>query len=327
MPSRDDLYEKAKNQIYTPGHIVDLMKALCSVTEGSKVLDPTCGDGKILERVNTENAYGIEYDVDSAEVAKTTGAAIICGSCFDAAEQIKEWNIDTVLMNPPYNAPADGIPSYLKEGWAKPKEDPTKGLCFVRWVADTVGKGKLAAVLPTSTVQNSKKQIQKQKEAIFKNHTIEAVITLPNDLFYPSAGVGTLLLILTLGIPHNPEKEVVFYNLENDGYVKGKNCRKEEKPGAWEAIKEEVLRNIENREEIENVMVISKIKQDDNWNFSNFRKIDTRPTAWDFYVTVRDYMEWKINSERKKRDAELKKIMETMTLEEYCQYQKRNGNL
>ena len=114
-----------------------------NVNRNSVVLDPCCGSGAFLVRAMTEamddcdteeekdkvkanHIFGIEYE-DVAFGLSTTNmlihgdgnSNIIQGSMFDNEEWIKIAKIDTVLMNPPYNATRKQSQKEYVKNWNK----------------------------------------------------------------------------------------------------------------------------------------------------------------------------------------------------------------
>jgi hypothetical protein len=82
-----------------------------------------------------------------------------------------------------------------------------------------------------------------RKDVLLKNNTLLAVVTFPEDLFNPSASVGTLGLFVKKGIPHNFEKdEVYFARCIEDGFKIKKSVRKENEKvrNMLEEIKDEL---------------------------------------------------------------------------------------
>lgn len=90
-------------------------------------------------------------------------------------------------MNPPYNAKPINIPDYYKSKWDKKtkdsKEDPTKGLVFVRFFSDVIKElnenrvkngnqpklVKLAVLLPLACAIGTGSLIKQEKEILKKN--------------------------------------------------------------------------------------------------------------------------------------------------------------
>ena len=61
---------------------------------------------------------------------------------------------------------------------------------------------KLAVLLPVSAAIGTKSLIAEAKEHMLKDNRLEAVFTLPSEIFYPGAAVNACCMLFTLGIPH-----------------------------------------------------------------------------------------------------------------------------
>lgn len=293
--------KKDKNQAFTPDHITHFMCKVAGVNKHSKVLDPTCGSGSFIvqaliqelnecntfaekDQVKKCNIFGIENTENIFGLATTNmlihgdgNSNVLLDSCFSLRDWIQDKNIDIVLMNPPYNAQPNEIPDIIRDNnkkevyrihnWNKKqkdgKADPTKGFCFVNYIADCVGKdkngnkrtgAKLLCLLPLSCAIGSKEVIKEEKIKILKENTLEAVFTLPAEMFYPGASVNACCMMFTIGIPHFtkttneeneevivPRKETFFGYFKDDGFTKKKNLGriskidKQKKP-IWKSI-------------------------------------------------------------------------------------------
>lgn len=91
-------------------------------------------------------------------------------------------------MNPPYNAQRKYMPEKYTKTWAKDKkEDPSKGLYFVKYIMDILNEvnvsATLAVLLPVACAIGTAREIGKLKEDILKENTLDAVFTLPNEVF------------------------------------------------------------------------------------------------------------------------------------------------
>lgn len=71
-----------------------------------------------------------------------------------------------------------------------------------------------------------------KKIAMLKNNTLDAVFTLPDDIFYPGASASACCMVFTLGEPHvkadGTVKETFFGYYKEDGFKKKKkswSCR------------------------------------------------------------------------------------------------------
>ena len=103
-------------------------------------------------------------------------------------------------MNPPYNATkAQSWKKYTETWDAKKKEDPSKGFHFVKYIADHVKTGKMAVLLPMQCAIGSpkEKEIRKFKKQMLEEHTLDAVFSLPGDVFHPGAAVAVCCMVFT----------------------------------------------------------------------------------------------------------------------------------
>ena len=154
--------------------------------------------------------------------------------------------ITKVMMNPPFA---------LKKGAEKEYKFVEHAL---KQMADD---GILFTVLPISVLveRETKKW---REEALLKNNRIIAVVTFPEDLFYPSASVGTVGLFVKKGSPYNFEKDKVYFaRCMQDGFVKKKGVRKESSKvkNQFEEIKDELKAFIHNPNiEVENIPEFKK---------------------------------------------------------------------
>lgn len=203
---------------------------------------------ELIRQVKEKHIFGIEVEEKAYGLSTTNmlihgdgNSNIKFGSIFDSKKFIMEADPDIILMNPPYNAKPIGIPAAYKTTWTAKakdgKEDPTKGFVFVHFISDVIkelndlkekaGKPtkqvKLAVLLPVAAAIGTSDIIEKEKIAMIENNTLEAVFTLPNEIFYPGASACACCMLFTLGKPHSEEKETFFGYCKDDGFKKKKN--------------------------------------------------------------------------------------------------------
>lgn len=318
-----------KNQAFTPDHITDFMADIVEVNRHSRVLDPCCGSSSFLVRAMTRalvdcateeeqrnvkenNIYGIEIDENIYGLATTNmlihgdgNSNIFQGSCFDLEDEIKKWNIDTVLMNPPYNATKNYMPKEYTSTWtSKQKQDPSKGLYFVKRVMGVVKTGKMAVLLPMACAIGSSREIKRIKQEILRENTLEAVFSLPDEIFYPGASAVVCCMVFTLGKRHDSRKPTFFGYCKDDGFIKKKNLGRIERVnddgfGAWAVIKEEWLNLYFSKTEIPGKSALACVTGDDEWLAEAYMETDfSKLTESEFERTVRDYYAYLIRKEK-----------------------------
>ncbi len=228
-----------KNQAFTPDHITDFMSKITGINKRSVVLDPCCGSGSFLVRAMTQalddcataaeqdkvkkhQIFGIEFDENVYGLATTNmlihsdgNSNIRQGSCFALADWIKEAKPNVILMNPPYNGQRIHLPQSYVSTWPKDKkEDPSKGLYFVKFIADTLNsinhQAKLAVLLPVACAIGTSGEISRLKKEILEENTLDAVFTLPNEIFYPGASASACCMVFKIGTKHNDVSNLIL---------------------------------------------------------------------------------------------------------------------
>lgn len=286
---------------------------------------------ELQKEVKEKHIYGIEVEEKAFGLSVTNmlihgdgNSNIKLGSCFDHKEFIKNASPDIILMNPPYNAKPIGIPNSYKKEWGKAKdgkEDPTKGLVFVHYFSDVIKelnsdrikKGeqaktvKLAVLLPLACAIGTSNLITKEKEALLKDNTLDAVFSLPAEMFYPGASVCACCMLFTLGQPHikadGSKRSTFFGYCKDDGFVKKKNLGRVEQfvkdangnftISKWKQIEDEWLDLFERKAVVDGKSAVEKVNADDEWLCEAYMKTDyTKLTADDFQHTLNNYLSY-----------------------------------
>lgn len=317
-----------KNQAFTPDHITDFMAKITGVNKHSVVLDPCCGSGSFLVRAMTQalddcataaeqenvkkhQIFGIEFDENVYGLATTNmlihsdgNSNIVKGSCFALADWIKDAKPNVILMNPPYNGQRIHLPASYVNAWKKDKkEDPSKGLYFVKYLADTLNsinhQAKLAVLLPVACAIGTSGEIARLKRKILEENTLDAVFTLPNEIFYPGASASACCMVFKIGIKHtdisNPD--TFFGYCKDDGFKKKKNLGRVEQidsatgKSRWVEIEKEWIELYRNRRSVDGLSATHKVSGDDEWLCEAYMKTDyTKLTERDFQQTINDYL-------------------------------------
>jgi type I restriction enzyme M protein len=219
-------------QYFTPRHISSFMADLCEVSREDRVLDPTCGTGgfliaslyRMIEGINPtkkelsalvkEHLLGYETEPITAAlcvanmILRGDGATgIIKGDSLTARDFPKK-SMTIVLGNPPFPHKSTDHP---------PEEFVDRGLEAL------VTRGKLAMLVPSATL--SKKDKKAWRTRILKQHTLKAVIKVPDELFQPFASSYADILVLEKGVPHKADSEVFFCYIQDDGFKLKKGVR------------------------------------------------------------------------------------------------------
>ena len=294
--------------------------------------DTTEAQKKSLQKlVKEKHIFGIENEEKAYGLATTNmlihgdgNSNIIYESCFDSEKFIRDADPDIILMNPPYNAKPIGIPDLYKKEWGKAKdgkEDPTKGLVFIHFLSDVIKRlndkkvkeckaikpVKLAVLLPLACAIGTGSLITKKKETLLEDNTLEAVFSLPGEMFYPGASVCACCMLFTLGQPHvKPDgttRSTFFGYCKDDGFVKKKNLGRVEQfvkddkgnftISKWRQIEDEWLNLFERKAVVDGKSAVEKVNADDEWLCEAYMKTDyTKLTADDFQRTLNNYLSY-----------------------------------
>lgn len=280
---------------------------------------------ELMKLVKEKHIFGIEVEEKAYGLSTTNmlihgdgNSNIKFKSCFECEDFIKEASPDIILMNPPYNAKPIGIPAKYKKNWTKKardgKEDPTKGLVFIHFLSDVIKKinqdrekrgmqiktVKLAVLLPVAAAIGTSKIITEQKKVMLENNTLEAVFTLPNEIFYPGASASACCMLFTLGKPHikadGTVNETFFGYYKDDGFKKKKNLGRveqydEEGNSKWKEIENNWLKLYHNKKVVDGLSAMKEIDGDDEWLCEAYMKTDySKLTEADFQKTLNDYL-------------------------------------
>lgn len=289
--------------VLTPRHITNLMVDLIDVNKNDVVLDPACGSGSFLitamrrmlnqcttdaerDNVKRNQVLGIELQQKLFTIATTN--MILHGDGKSNLERndmfhtelapLKNKDVTKVLINPPYSQAKTKALHHLAE---------------INFIKEALGfiapGGKLAAIVPQSTMVGKTKEDKQKKKAILENHTLESVITLNPNTFY-GVGVNPCIAIFTAGIPHPKNKRVNFVNFQDDGYVVRKHIGLVG-DGTQESKKKFLIDVLNGNADADTSFIVkSTITWEDEWLHSFYYFNDTPPTLEDFEKTMADYL-------------------------------------
>lgn len=336
-----------KNQAFTPDHITNFMCRVTGVDRTKRIFDGTCGSGSFLvqamvleladcdrqhateaekkimrQKVAKEHIYGIEIEEKAFGLSTTNmlihgdgNSNIKHGNLFYSEEFIREADPDIILMNPPYNAKPISIPASYKSGWkSDAKEDPTKGMVFLKYISDVIGKMnderlaagkpvkevKVAILLPVAAAIGTSSFISEMKSELLERNTLDAVFTLPNEIFYPGASASACCMVFTLGKPHVNADDTVnktfFGYYKDDGHKKKKNLGRVEQfdsdnNSIWKSIEEDWLDYYRNKTVKDGISAMQAVTGDDEWLCEAYMKTDySKLTEADFQQTINNYL-------------------------------------
>ena len=275
-------------------------------------------------KIRREHIYGVEIEEKAYGLSTTNmlihgdgNSNIKLGNLFKSKDFLQEADPDVILMNPPFNAKPRSIPDRYKTNWGKAKdgkEDPTKGMVFVQFISDCIVEAnaqrqrnnestktvRMAVILPVAAAIGVSKILQETKQHLLVNNTLEAVFTLPNEIFYPGASVSACMMVLTLGKPHYdgdaPAKDTFFGYYKDDAHRKKKNLGRieqfdEKNASKWKAVEEEWLKLYRNKTVQAGMSAMQAVTHKDEWLVEAYMETDyTTLTPDDFQQTLNNYL-------------------------------------
>ena len=295
--------------VLTPRHIAELFCDLVDLKPDDVVFDPCCGTGSFLiaamsrmlrdaddyrrKNIKQNQIHGIEAREDMFSIATTNmilrgdgQSNLVCGDFFahDADDLQLKTGATVGFMNPPYSQAKNAATAHLSE------------LRFIFHLLESVTRGgRVAVIVPVSTMIGKNRDDKIIKRDILKNHTLEGVISLNKNTFY-RIGTVPCIAVFTAGEPHPNSKRVKFINFEDDGFEVKKHVGLVETERAKD--KKFYLLNCWNgkiSDAPSKFMVETTIEPDDEWLHSFYYYNDELPTEKDFDDTVADFLTFEFN--------------------------------
>ena len=299
--------DKTLGIVLTPPHITQLFVEIAGVTKDSVVIDNCCGtagflisamkrmvndagdDSKKIVTIYNKQLVGIEFQDDIYALAVSNMIVhgdgktnIHLGDCFSMVDDVKKDFEPTVgLLNPPYKPPE------------KTEEEVKDELEFVMNNLEMLEpNGTCVAILPISCATAQTGQVLELKKALLQKHTLEAVMSMPEQLFYDSnAGVITCIMVFTGHAPHASGKKTWFASWKDDNFVIVKNRGRIDKFNKWEQTRREWVKTFRNREIVKGYSLMHEINASDEWCVEAYMETDySQLKREDFVEVVKNYV-------------------------------------
>lgn len=299
--------DKGLGIVLTPPHITELFADIAEVGTDSVVLDNCCGTGGFLisamqkmvklakgdtvkeKKIKTKQLVGIELQdhiyplaVSNMVIHGDGKSNVIEGSCFELAKEVKDkFKPNVALLNPPYKVHKDDIGE-------------------LEFVLNALGTleigGKCVVILPMSCALAQKGPNLELKKRLFEKHTLEAVMSMPNELFNNSnVGVVACIMVFTAHKPHPSNKKTWFGYWKDDGFVKVKNKGRIDRDFIWEDKKKKWLNAFHDREDVAGESVKHAVSVEDEWCAEAYMDTDySTLTQEDFERDVKKYALYKL---------------------------------
>jgi len=315
--------DKGLGIVLTPPHITEFMSELAEVNKDSVVYDNCTGTGGFLVsamNLMIKNAKGNQNQIQSIKKNQLVGVeyqahifALACsnmfihqdgksnilnGSCFDESiiQAVKAYKPNVGLLNPPYKS---------KKGDEEEFEFILNNLSCLEQ------GGKCVAIVPLSLGQEQKGKILELKKKILEQHTLEAVFSMPDELFFNSkVATVTCIMVFTAKRPHPNGKKTFFGYYKHDGFVKRKNKGRIDLHQTFEKeIKERWIRTYFNREEHAGFSVTREVRPESEWCAEAYMETDYSKFNADLCIEkMLDYSTF-LYSNRLREDVSNRKVL------------------
>lgn len=302
--------------VLTPPYVTKLMAQILGINSSNRVMDLATGsagflisamelmiDGaqkqfgkgttkanELITQIKQNQLLGVELNAEMYTLAATNmilrgdgSSKIEKGSAFNRPDSLfTDFKADRILLNPPFSYDENGMP-------------------FIAYGLDKMEKGGLGAIIIQDSAGSGKAVSTNQK--ILKKHSLLASIKMPTDLFQPMAGVQTSIYIFEAHKPHDIDNIVKFIDFSNDGYKRTERSLSEiDHPVERYADMLKIYKAGKNAKVTPDLWNLADIYVEDfitlegnDWNFTQHKKIDTKPTLADFKKTVADYLAWEVS--------------------------------
>ncbi len=300
--------DKGLGIVLTPPHITELFSEIANINKDSVVLDTCTGTGgflisamkqmiidtggdkeKILN-IKSKQIIGVELQhsifsltCSNMYIHGDGRSNLIKGSCFDEkiVEQVKKYKPNAGFLNPPY-----GDKKYHE-------------LDFILNNLECLEKGSYCvAIVPISCALATKGTELMLKEKLLSNHTLEAVFSMPNELFHNSkVNVVTCIMLIKAKEKHPESYKTYFGYWKDDGFTKKKTSGRSDYDNKWSVVKKYWLENYRNKEEITGHSVKYCVNASSEWCVEAYMKTNyCNLTSNDFSKVVREFVAFKILS-------------------------------
>jgi hypothetical protein len=306
--------KKALGIVLTPRHVAELFSLIANVSPKSKVLDICAGTGGFLisamqhmlrkavtdeERTDIKKNRLIGIENSPKMFALAASNMILRGdgkanlhqaSCFDDAiiKAVKKMAPNVGMLNPPY---------------AQSKSDAwLHELYFVKQMLECLKPGSIGvAIVPMSCAIKP----NAVRDELMKHHTLDAVMSMPQELFYP-VGTVTCVMVWIAGEPHESSGRKTWFGYwRDDGFVKTKHKGRIDQNERWSGIRDRWVSTYRNREVHAGESVIQKVTPADEWCAEAYMETDYNAlTREDFELVVKNYAVFRMFGAEPSSEAE-----------------------
>lgn len=271
---------KKAGEFYTPPEVSILIAKLLAPKPGERICDPACGSGSLL--LKCANEVGTDdYSLYGQEAINSTWALSMMNMFLHnvnnpriergdtllepkLVENDKLMKFDVVVANPPFSLAKWGAEESGKEEktynrWHRGVPPKSKGdYAFISHMVETIteGHGRVGVVVPHGVLFRGGSE-GKIRQALIEENILDAVIGLPQNLFFGTAIPAAILVfrrdrgdrtdVLFIDASHQFEtgknQNKIRVDVEVKQIIETYQARKEVDKYAYVASREEIKEN------------------------------------------------------------------------------------
>lgn len=317
-----DMGGKKGGEFYTPEEVVKVMVNLLKPQEEDRIYDPTCGSGGMLIQSiqyikehggNHKNIslYGQEINLSTWAICKMNmllhgakGADIQKGDTIREPKHTEGGvlkTFDKVLANPPFSLSNWGLEEATSDQYLRfPYGIPPKSygdLAFVsHMVASLNSKGVMASVVPHGVLFRGGAEA-KIREGFIEDDLVEAVIGLPQNIFY-GTGIPAAILVINKYKKEGKRNKILFIDGSQE-FVKEGNKNKLRDEDIEKIVK--ASDEYKDVEKYATIVDLETIKQNDyNLNISRYVDTTEEEEEVDIEAVINDIKELEVKDKENK---------------------------
>ena len=295
--------EQKSGLVLTPSHITELFCDLGELNVNDIVYDPCCGTGGFLvaamqrmfklagndmgkrEHIRKLQICGCEFRSDIFTYACSSmrfrgdgKSNIYNGDCFHYAKSIADNHKPTVaFLNPPYDVGTAGQMRFVEHALS---------------VLDKKANGRVVAIVQMSCVTKNDKDLKAVRASILAKHHLKAVISMPDDLFYP-VGVVTCIMVFEANKPSKGCKTWFGY-FKDDGFEKRKHLGRIDARNRYAALRDKLLYAYRNNDVVPGLSARQEVGAEDEWCAEAYMETDYSTLCEnDFISTIKKYVAYR----------------------------------
>lgn len=291
--------DKGLGIVLTPPHITEFFAEVADINKNSIAYDNCTGTGgflisamkqmikradgdeEVIKNIKVNQLIGVEYQshifalaVSNMYIHQDGKTNIINGSCFDSEimEIVKSKKPTVGFLNPPYKGN---------------KKTDTDELEFIlNNLECLVDGGMCVAIVPMQSALAQSGKVLEYKKQLLKKHTLKAVFSMPNELFFNSkVNVVTCVMVFIAHRPNQKGIKTFLGYFKDDGFEKRKNLGRIDVHGKWkDFIKDEWKTAYSNNESIPGLSITKQLTAEDEWCAEAYMETDYSNLSMDDFV-------------------------------------------